>query len=91
MALDLANAEVTSNLFRLATSPRESSTTVQAAIFWLRCKAGWKFARDEEVSVPPAGDTSSTFESEAEIEAYIKDLWDRYGRNIRTPDAPVKD
>jgi hypothetical protein len=36
----LATAKVAQNLFRIATG--DGRGTVQAAIFWLKCRAGWR-------------------------------------------------
>lgn len=42
-----ANSKVAENLFRIATSSTHGSVT--AAIFWLKCQAGWKDTNTIEV------------------------------------------
>ena len=44
-----ANAKVAENLYRKATG--DSREGVTAAIFWLKCRAGWKETIVNEVSV----------------------------------------
>jgi hypothetical protein len=49
-AEDKANANVAGNLYKIATSTKPTRETVAAAMFWLRCRAGWRDgdARDTE-------------------------------------------
>ena len=62
-----ANARVAENLYRKATG--DSREGVTAAIFWLKCRAGWKETSVREVTgevlttyvvrvPPPAADTA---------------------------------
>ena len=37
-----ANARVGKTLFQFATDPKGGSKSVTAAIFWMKCRAGWK-------------------------------------------------
>jgi hypothetical protein len=41
----MANAQVAESLFKQATNPEKPNTT--AAIFWLKCRAGWREDSDE--------------------------------------------
>jgi hypothetical protein len=78
--LNLANANVTANLYKIATG--DSAQAASAAFNWLRCRAGWRPAEIEDVK-PPAEDAPRTFNSEAEVEERVKDLVARYGRPSR--------
>lgn len=40
-----ANARVADTLFKKATSPDLTAPSVNAAIFWLKCRAGWSEPR----------------------------------------------
>lgn len=48
VAMAEANARVAGSLFRLATE----GENVTAAIFWLKCRAGWKEPRDTDANEP---------------------------------------
>ena len=74
-------ARVTQNLFRIATGDTAQAAT--AAMFWLRCRAGWRVAELGDVKTPD--EAVRTFTSEAEVEAHVKDLVERYGRRSRVP------
>lgn len=78
--LNLANARVTQNLYKIATG--DSAQAATAAFNWLRCRAGWRAADIEDVK-PPADDAPRTFNSESEVEERVKDLVSRYGRKSR--------
>jgi hypothetical protein len=73
-------ARVTQNLYRIAVG--DSPQAVQAATFWLRCRAGWRAATDEDIK--PTIDPPRTFNSEAEVAERVKELVERYGRRSRT-------
>ena len=45
-----ANARVGKTLFQFATDPKGGSKSVTAAIFWMKCRAGWKETVVNEVS-----------------------------------------
>lgn len=70
-------AAVAGNLYRIATAQNHSASTVQACIFWLRCRAGWRFATDAE---PTPVEEQRTYNNEAEVEQFIKTALERYGR-----------
>jgi hypothetical protein len=78
--LNLANAKVTQNLFKIATG--DSAQAATAAFNWLRCRAGWRPADIEDVK-PPVDDAPRTFNSEEEVVDRVKDLVSRYGRKSR--------
>ncbi|MBB2930146.1 hypothetical protein [Paraburkholderia silvatlantica] len=80
-AVTMQCARVTQNLYRIAVG--DSPQAVQAAMFWLRCRAGWRAAEPEDVK-PPLDGPPRTFTSEAEVEAHVKELIERYGRRSRT-------
>ncbi|MGC9239873.1 MAG: hypothetical protein ACP5D5_09440 [Acidithiobacillus sp.] len=50
-----ANQKVAAALFRKATDPDGGSSSVTAAIFWLKTRAGWKETAGLEVSGPDGG------------------------------------
>ena len=45
-----ANARVGKTLFQFATDPKGGMKAVTAAIFWMKCRAGWKETVVNEVS-----------------------------------------
>ena len=45
-----ANARVGKTLFQFATDPKGGSKSVTAAIFWMKCRAGWKETVINEVT-----------------------------------------
>jgi hypothetical protein len=77
-SVDLANALVTRNLFKMATG--NGPQACDAAKYWLRCKAGWKFASDLHPQHPLTDEPPSVVASEAAVEARIAELWSKYGR-----------
>jgi hypothetical protein len=87
IGVDQCNAAVCSNLFRIATGNNESSATVQAAIFWMRTRGGWRYA-DEAMPHEEAGD-SKMVGNEESARRIIEDVLNRYGRKRLT--EPEKD
>ncbi|MGF6954736.1 hypothetical protein [Paraburkholderia youngii] len=84
-AVEDANAAVVTNLYRIATSPKESAPVVAAIIFWLRCKAGWRYA-DE--APPPAQTDEPMVENEETARRIMQEVLDEYGRGrIMHPDG----
>ncbi|CAG9273337.1 hypothetical protein PUN4_770062 [Paraburkholderia unamae] len=74
------NAAVAQNLYRIATSENCSAATVSACIFWLRCRAGWRFARDADAEASPP-EEQRTYKNEAEVKQFIETILERYGRS----------
>ncbi|MGF6938252.1 hypothetical protein OKW41_007414 [Paraburkholderia sp. UCT70] len=82
-ALQATNAEVAANLFRIATANNESSPTVQAAIFWLRTKAGWRYANDS-TPANQQGNGSEMVGTEENARAIVRNVLAEYGRERLT-------
>ena len=78
IAVDTGNGKVARNLFRIATG--NGPQACDAAKYWLRCKAGWKFANDDNQQKPPATDAPDVYTNEQEVEQRVAELWSRYGR-----------
>lgn len=80
-AVATTNAEVCSNLYRIATANNESAATVTAAIFWMRTRCGWKFA---DASTPPQlDDGPEMVGTEARARQIIAEELEKYGRPTR--------
>ncbi|EEA00133.1 hypothetical protein BH160DRAFT_4545 [Burkholderia sp. H160] len=85
-AVEDANAAVVTNLYRIATSPKESAPVVAAAIFWLRTKGGWRYA-DGTPLREEAGDTQMV-ETEENARRIMEEVLNEYGRGrIMHPDG----
>lgn len=84
ISVDFANGKVTANLYNIATS-KTNPSACDAAKYWLRCRAGWKFA--DATTKPAATDAPETFKSEDAVKARVAELWSRYGRNTKTGTA----
>ncbi|MGF6444420.1 hypothetical protein [Paraburkholderia youngii] len=61
---------------QVATSEKESAPVVAAIIFWLRCKAGWRYA-DE--APPPAQTDEPMVENEETARRIMQEVLDEYG------------
>lgn len=55
--LERANAKVAQSLFKRATNPDDKGG-VTAAIFWLKCRAGWREAQEVHHTVTAGVDTT---------------------------------
>jgi hypothetical protein len=82
-AVEHCNARVVANLYRLASKESDSSQVVQAIIFWMRTRGGWKLT--EASAAPPAdSDTTPMVENEETARAIVEDVLTKYGRRRLT-------
>jgi hypothetical protein len=82
-AVDHCNARVVANLYRLASKEADTSQVVQAMIFWMRTRGGWKLT--EASAAPPAeSDTTPMVENEETARAIVEDVLNKYGRRRLT-------
>ncbi|MEM5425103.1 hypothetical protein [Paraburkholderia ferrariae] len=82
-AVVLANAMVARNLYLIATANKASAATVQACIFWLRTKGGWRYAEGSAPELPEH--TDGMVETEEAAQRFIDNALARYGRTIGHP------
>lgn len=68
-AMVRANARVAQSLYQKATARDLTGASVTAAIFWLKCRAGWKEARPLDDTTDYDLDNASTDTIQAELDA----------------------
>ena len=72
------NAAVAQNLYRIATAENHSAATVSACIFWLRTRAGWRFARDVEPDEATPQTNADDVANKAAADAFLSATMARY-------------
>jgi len=83
-AVDHANYTIAKNLYRIASKDSDAPQVVQAAIFWLRTRGGWKVADAATVPPPAQPDTPAMVDNEENARAIVEDVLNRYGRKRLT-------
>ncbi|MEX3859653.1 hypothetical protein AB3X94_37315 [Paraburkholderia sp. BR10923] len=83
ISVEHCTARVAWNLYRIATTERESAPVVSAATFYLRSRAGWKLS-DAEGVPPRDSDATPMVENEETARAIIEDELEKYGRKRLT-------
>jgi hypothetical protein len=79
-SVDRANATVAANLYRIATAKNARPSTVQAGIFWMRTRGGWRLIDN---GAPPAAvplDAPPVVGTQERAQAIIDEVLTKYGR-----------
>jgi hypothetical protein len=79
-AVDSGNAAVAQNLYRIATAKNSRTTTVQAGIFWMRTRGGWRLTDNGAPPVVVPLDAPPVVGTEENARAIIDEVLTKYGR-----------
>jgi hypothetical protein len=79
-AVDRSNARVAENLYRIATAKNARPATVQAGIFWMRTRGGWRLSDAATPPAAPPADAPPMVGTEEQARAIIDEVLTKYGR-----------